>query len=196
MLNKLKKYISEKIISLVDRNESKKQLKKWQEFLSNPNINIHPTFVPQNTQVFKGDNKKIGNIRIDEHVLLREHCNILVYPDAELIIGKGVFFNNCCSVNCLERIEIGDDTIFGEGVKLYDHNHLIEKSSVIHVEKEKYTKDIIKIGENCWIGSNVVILKGVTIGDNSVIGAGCIIHKSVPPNTIVKHNQNLIYESL
>lgn len=197
MLTNLKKSIAEKIISLVENNERKKKHEAWQSFVSISGINIHPTFSPKDSGIFKGDNKKYGNIVMGENVLLREFCNILVFPNAELHIGNGVFFNNYCSINCLEKIEIGDHTIFGEAVKLYDHNHLIEKSSsLLHVEKEKYTKSPIKIGKNCWIGSNVVILKGVTIGDNTIIGAGCVIHKPVPANTIVKNNQNLIYESL
>jgi acetyltransferase-like isoleucine patch superfamily enzyme len=196
MFPKIKKYISEKILSLVQNKERKTRHEAWKKLLSKSSVHIHPTFVPQDAAIFKGDNNSYGNIFIDEHVLLRDYCRVLVYPDSELTIGKRVFFNNYCSINCLDKIEIGDDTIFGEGVKLYDHNHLIEKGINIHIEKEKYSKSPIKIGRNCWLGSNVVILKGVTIGDNSVIGAGCVIHKSIPSNTIVKNNQTLIYESL
>jgi len=196
MFSNFKKSISEKIISLVDRNQRKENHTLWQNFLSSQNIKIHTTFNPKNTAIFRGEGNKIGHITIGENVLLREYCNILVFPNAQLSIGKGVFFNNYCSINCLEKIEIGDDTIFGEGVKLYDHNHLIERGLTLHIEKEKYTTKPIIIGKNCWIGSNTVILKGVIIGDNTIIGAGCVIHKSVPANTIVKNNQNLIYESL
>ncbi|MCS3532430.1 DapH/DapD/GlmU-related protein [Chryseobacterium sp. JUb7] len=196
MLNNLKNSLAQKIISLVENNERKKQHAAWQSLLTAKSINIHKTFIPKNSTIFKGEGNNLGHITIGENVLLREYCNILVFPNAELSIGKGVFFNNYCSINCLEKIEIGDDTIFGEGVKLYDHNHLIERGLTLHVEKEKYTKKPIVIGKNCWIGSNAVILKGVTIGDNTIIGAGCVIHKSVPANTIVKNNQNLIYESL
>lgn len=196
MLNKLKNSLSEKIIALVENNDKRKKQEKWNTFVSLSHVNLHTTFQPKNTEIFKGENNQLGNITIGKNVLLREYCNILVFPNAELSIGNGVFFNNCCSINCLEKIEIGDDTIFGEGVRLYDHNHLIEKGETLYVEKEKYTKNPIKIGKSCWIGSNVVILKGVTIGDNSVIGAGCVIHKSVPQNTIMKNNQNLISQSL
>ncbi|WP_370899354.1 acyltransferase [Chryseobacterium gossypii] len=196
MLAKLKNNIATKIIALVENNEKKKKQEKWKIFMSDPNINIHSSFTPKDATAFKGDNSRYGNIAIGENVLMRAYCNILVFPGAKLRIGKGVFFNNYCSVNCLDEIEIGDDTIFGEGVRLYDHNHLIVKGATYHVEKEKYTTKPIKIGKNCWIGSNVVILKGVTIGDNSIIGAGCVIHKSVPENTIMKNNQNLISQSL
>lgn len=52
----------------------------------------------------------------------------------------------------------------------------------------------VKIGNNCWIGSNVVILKGVTIGDNVVIGAGCVITESVENNKIVRNQINMKVE--
>lgn len=196
MLTKIKNSLAQKIISLVENSNQKKVQEKWNNFVALSHINIHPNFSPKDASVFKGENNQIGNIAIAENVLFREYCNILVFPNAALFIGKRVFFNNYCSINCLDKIEIGDDTIFGEGVRLYDHNHLIEKGETLFVEKEKYTKSPIKIGRNCWIGSNVVILKGVTIGDNSIIGAGCVIHKSVPPNTIMKNHQNLISQSL
>ena len=49
-----------------------------------------------------------------------------------------------------------------------------------------YNTAPIKIGHDCWIGSNVVILKGVTIGDNVIVGAGCIIKEDIPNNMIVR----------
>ena len=196
MLDKLKNSIVQKIISFVENNNKRKVQEKWNNFVSLSHINIHPSFSPKDANIFKGENNQYGDITINENVLLREYCNILVFPSARLFIGEGVFFNNYCSINCLDKIEIGNDTIFGESVRLYDHNHLIEKGETLFVEKEKYTKSPITIGKNCWIGSNVVILKGVTIGDNSIIGAGCIIHKSIPSNTIIKNNQTLVSQSL
>ena len=196
MLTRLKNNFAKKIIALMENNEKRKKQEEWHAFTSQSNVSIHAGFSPKNPGIFKGENNQLGNITIGENFLIREYGSIVVFPNAELQIGKGVFFNNYCSVNCLEKIEIGDDTIFGEGVRIYDHNHLIHRNENPSVEKEKYTTKPVKIGKNCWVGSNTVILKGVTIGDNTVIGAGCVIHQSVPPNTIMKNNQNLIAESL
>jgi acetyltransferase-like isoleucine patch superfamily enzyme len=192
MFTRLKNNFAKKIISLIENNEKRKKQEKWNALTSKSNVNIHSSFSPKDAEIFKGENNQLGSITIGENFLIREYGRILVFPNAKLQIGKGVFFNNYCSINCLDNIEIGDDTIFGEGVRLYDHNHLIHKNETLSIEKEKYTKKPIKIGKNCWIGSNTVILKGVTIGDNSIIGAGCVIHQSVPSNTIMKNNQNLI----
>ncbi|MCQ9640307.1 acyltransferase [Chryseobacterium sp. WG14] len=192
MFTRLKNNFAKKIITLIENNEKRKKQEKWNMFTSKSNVNIHSSFFPKDAEIFKGENNQLGTITIGENFLIREYGRILVFPNAKLQIGKGVFFNNYCSINCLDNIEIGDDTIFGEGVRLYDHNHLIHKNENLSIEKEKYTKKPIKIGKNCWIGSNTVILKGVTIGDNSIIGAGCVIHQSVPSNTIMKNKQNLI----
>ena len=116
-------------------------------------------------------------------LLLREHCTIRVQQNGQLVIGNNVFFNSYCSLTCLASIEIGSNCIFGEGVRIYDHDHRYGGDDLIR--SQGYSKKKITIGQNCWIGSNVVILKGVTIGANSVIGAGCVLHRDVPPNSVM-----------
>ena len=157
-------------------------------FPLNGNVKVHASFTMgqyRNLQI-----QPAAKVNIAESVLFREFCNILVNDKASLLIRKGVFFNNYCSINCLDHIEIGEDTIFGEGGKLYDHNHKYAVDP-FRVEKGEFTTAPIRIGKNCWIGSNVTILKGVTIGDNVIIGAGCLIVKSIPSNSLVKHIENL-----
>jgi len=136
-------------------------------------------------------------IEIESGFSCRKFCNFLLYPNSSIIIRKNVFFNNNCSVNCLGYIEIGEGTMFGEGVKIYDHNHkFYNESNKLVVEKNEFSIGRVVIGKNCWIGSNVTILNNVEIGDNSVIGANCLIYKSVPSNVIVKAQTNLIIENL
>lgn len=115
--------------------------------------------------------------------------------NSKVIIGNNVFFNNDCSINCREKIVIGDDTIIGENVKLYDHNHRFSKKNRLKSKQGFKTSPII-IGNNCWIGSNVVILKGVKIGDNTVIGAGVVLKHSVGSNMVVEEKQNLTMSSI
>mgnify|MGYP003303025663 CR=1 FL=1 len=112
-----------------------------------------------------------------------------------MVIGDNCFFNNDCSLNAHKSIEIGTDCLFGENVKIYDHNHIF-KDTRMRIAKQGYKVDNVVIGSNCWICSNVVILKGVKIGDNCIIGAGCIIKKDVPEGTIVKNESNINYIKL
>jgi len=136
-------------------------------------------------------------LRINKNVFFRKFCNIHVHESARLIINDNVFFNNSCSVNCLGNISIGENTLFGEGVKIYDHNHLYAfKNNELEVDRNSFKVSSVSIGKNCWIGSNVVILPNVIIGDNVIIGAGNLIYSSVPSNVIVKSNTDVTIQEL
>ena len=95
-------------------------------------------------------------------------------------IGKDVFINACCCFQDQGGIQIGDGTLIGHQVVLATLNHDFDP---------KKRKDIIpapiQIGENVWIGSNSVIVGGVTIGDNAIIAAGSVVTKDVDANTVV-----------
>lgn len=114
--------------------------------------------------------------------------------EGKIKIGKNCFFNNYCSLNSLEEIEIGDNCIFGEGVKIYDHNHKFGQG--INTATSGFTSAKVHIGNNVWIGSNVTILKGVNIGENVVVGANCLIYKDIKDNMIVMNGNNLIMKEI
>lgn len=111
--------------------------------------------------------------------------------NAVLNIGNNVFFNKYCSINVHENVNIGNNCIFGEGVKIYDHNHRFKKKE-IPINNQDFTTGKVNLGDNCWIGSNTIILKGVQIGNHCVIGAGCVITHDIPDNTIAKLSSNCI----
>jgi acetyltransferase-like isoleucine patch superfamily enzyme len=136
----------------------------------------------------------LSRVRIGSAVQFRDYCQVRSGMNGTLMIGNRVFFNNHCSITCFHSIVIGDDCQFGEGVKFYDHNHQY-RATDIPSNQQGYSIGSIKIGNNCWMGSNVVVLKNVEIGDNVVIGAGCIVHKSIPSNTVVIHKNEHIYTS-
>jgi UDP-3-O-[3-hydroxymyristoyl] glucosamine N-acyltransferase len=136
--------------------------------------------------------KSLSAIHLGNNIVFRDYCQLRSGMAGKLTIGNNVFFNNNCSINCFQKITIGDNCQFGEGVKFYDHNH-------VHAEKDKnindqgYSTGSIVVGNNCWIGTNVVILKNVEIGDNVVIGAGCIVYRSIPANSVVINKQEQIF---
>ena len=100
-------------------------------------------------------------------------------------LGNNVYMNfNCCFIDDM-RVEIGDDVLFGPNVCVCTACHPTdpaERRTGIEFSKP------IKIGNNCWIGANAVICPGVTIGDHSIVGAGCVVTKDVEPCTIVGGN--------
>lgn len=77
-------------------------------------------------------------------------------------------------------------------MKIYDHNHRFNQHKAIKLQG--FSNGNVVIGCRCWVGSNVTILKGTEIGNNCVIGAGCIISGKVPDNSIVKPVQNITIE--
>lgn len=161
-----------------------------------PNVFIHGSLqLGESSEI--DVSKVCKEVNIGENVSTKRFCSFLIFPNARLVIQKNVFFNNCCSVNCLGDIEIGENTLFGEGVKIYDHNHLHAYiNGNLTVEKAEFKIGSVKIGKNCWIASNVTILNNVEIGDNVIIGANCLIYKSIPPNSIVKSAMQLIIDNL
>lgn len=133
------------------------------------------------------------NISFGKGSTFRKGFSIAIEEGGVIRIGENVYFNNFCSINSLSSIDIGDGCIFGENVKIYDHNHRFSEKEK-KIMEQGYSKTPIKIGSDCWIGSNVTILKGVNIGDNVIIGAGSIIDKDIPSNFIVKPESKLIKE--
>lgn len=176
------------ITALIEKLQRKKQkliLQKHPQVIVGKGlklgINNHFTIYPNVKKVIFGN-----------QINFRNYIHIIVQDGATLEIKDNVFLNNFCSINCLEKISIGENTLFGENVKLYDHNHSYQRNeNGLRVSHSEFTTASIIIGKNCWLGSNVTVLKGVTIGDNCIIGAGCVIHKNVPANSTVLNHQNL-----
>ena len=135
--------------------------------------------------VFQIDDR--AHFIVGTNVICRNFENFHV-SSGKVILHGGVFINNSCSFNCMERIEIGAGTMMGEGVRFYDHDHIYTTETI---EKWQWTTAPIRVGRDCWIGSNVTILKGVTIGDNTIIGAGCLIRNDIPSNSVVYNDGNL-----
>ena len=149
-------------------------------------INYQEKIIQDGTwNVFQIDDR--AHFIVGTNVICRNFENFHV-SSGKVILHGGVFINNSCSFNCLERIEIGAGTMMGEGVRFYDHDHIYTAETI---EKWQWTTAPIRVGRDCWIGSNVTILKGVTIGDNTIIGAGCLIRNDIPSNSVVYNDGNL-----
>ena len=101
----------------------------------------------------------------------------------KLVIGDNVGISEFCYFAVRGDISIGDNVIFGPGVKIFSENHsfkLFEK--VFRLQEEIRNK--VVIGNNDWIGSNSIILPGVTIEDNAVIAAGSVVNKNINNGTL------------
>ena len=166
-----------------------KLVSRVREYLNEARVGInHQEKIIQDGtwNVFQIDNK--ADLIVGSNVICRNFENFHV-SSGKLVLNDGVFINNSCSFNCMERIEVGAGTMMGEGVRFYDHDHVYTAEKI---EKWQCTTAPIRVGRDCWIGSNVTILKGVTIGDNTIIGAGCLVRKDVPANSVVYNDGNVL----
>ena len=91
---------------------------------------------------------------------------------------------------CHERITIDDNTIMGPGVCIYDHDHVFDSEN--GVQRNQYVTAPILIGKNCWIGADVVILRGSIIGDNCLIAAGSVVKGEVPNGSVIIQKREMI----
>lgn len=98
-------------------------------------------------------------------------------------LGKGTYINFNCNFIDDGDIYVGERVMLGAGVTIATVGHPIKPD----MREYMYT-DPVRIGDNCWIGASVTICPGVTIGKNSVIGAGSVVTKDIPANVIAAGN--------
>jgi acetyltransferase-like isoleucine patch superfamily enzyme len=97
-----------------------------------------------------------------------------------IYLGAGVFIGPYAVVSAAEEVSIGDDTVIGPGFMLMTGNHRFSQPGILYRQMHEGDNQPVTIGRNVWIGSRVIVLKGVTIGDAAVIAAGAVVTKDIP----------------
>jgi len=119
--------------------------------------------------------------RVNDEVPWMVHFTSRVIGDVK--IGRGVWrsfaLSGGCYIQGVNGVRIGDDTIFAPGVKIISANHQFGEFS-----KSEKDRPIV-IGRHCWLGANAIVLPGVHLGDNVVVGAGAVVTRDVPEGTVV-----------
>lgn len=151
--------------------------------MGNVNASLVQNINPR-TEIAVGGKSKLT---LKHSVFTRRNVSFRV-EGGELTIGTS-FFNQGCSITCMENIQIGDNCLFGPNVVVVDHDH--EYRYTDERRGNHYRKAPVSIGNNVWIGANVTILRGTQIGDDAVIGAGCVIRGKVEKNTVVVNKQDI-----
>lgn len=123
-----------------------------------------------------------ATITIDEKTMVCPHC-IIKAADGPIHIGKRVWIAQNSIIDG-SHIDIGDDCIIAPYVHIIAGNHRFDDANRPINEQGGVSKSI-HIGKDCWIGSRAIVLGGVAIGDGSVVGAGAVVTKNVPPYSIV-----------
>lgn len=130
--------------------------------------------------------------RREIHRLMEAICHktlpasVLVFPPLytefgrNITLGERVFINSQCQFQDLGGVTIGDDCLIGHGVVFATLGH--------HPDPARRAECVpapICLGKKVWVGSRVVVLGGVTVGDNAILAAGAVVRSDVPANTIV-----------
>ena len=101
-----------------------------------------------------------------------------------IILGENVFMNYDCIMLDGGYIRIGKHTLIGPHCQFYTPQHPMD---YVERREEKETAYPITIGEDCWLGGNVVVCPGVTIGNRCIIAAGSVVTKDIPDDSLASH---------
>jgi galactoside O-acetyltransferase len=139
---------------------------------------LHPSDSKKQDKVIRSILGKTGqNIHIESPF----HCDY----GSNIEVGDWFFANYNCVILDVGKVVIGNNVMFAPNVSIYTAGHPIHPDS----RNSGYEYGIpVTIGDNVWIGGNVVINPGVTIGNNVVIGAGSVVTKDIPDNMIAVGN--------
>jgi acetyltransferase-like isoleucine patch superfamily enzyme len=124
-----------------------------------------------------------ATLRIGRWAWLGHGCKIRVH-EGEVSIGAKTVIGQECTISAYQHVSIGRECIIADRVMLIDFDH-----GVIEVERPIRAQGIykrdVRVGHNVWIGYGACILRGVSVGDNSVIGTSSVVTKDVPANAVV-----------
>ncbi len=111
---------------------------------------------------------------------------------SNLQLGPRVYFNFNCVVLDVCEVRIGEHTLCGPGVQLLTASHPLDAAAR---REREYGKPIV-IGADCWLGAGALVLPGVTLGDRVVIGAGSVVTRDIPSDTLAVGNPCRVVRSL
>jgi acetyltransferase-like isoleucine patch superfamily enzyme len=124
-------------------------------------------------------------IVIGDHVFIGRNT-IMYCKNGDMRIGNNVTISSNCQFVSANSLTIGDDTVIGAYAYFvsggeYDYRNTTQK---FPEQDSARTKGPFAIGANCWIGAHVTILDGISVGEHCVIGAGAVVTKSIPANSL------------
>jgi acetyltransferase-like isoleucine patch superfamily enzyme len=134
-------------------------------------------------------------ITIGDNFIARKDSKIRAYSDfegyqyrPEIIIGDDFYMGTNCCISAIGKIKIGNSVTFASNITVLDHQHGLSDFSDIEtpvMKRELSSKGAIVIEDNVWLGEGSVVLSGVIIGKNCIVGANAVVTKSFPANCVI-----------
>lgn len=182
--------------------------KAWLQFykLLYPNfqIGINPKiwgrfyitmYDPLDGGIVIGDNVRMVSEQKRSGLTMFARCKITAYKNASIVIGSNVSMTGV-TITSKKRIEIGDHTMLVNVIIINTDFHVPwPPEKRFDLIGSEYDQEV-RIGKNVWIATNAIILKGVSIGDNSIIGAGSVVTDDIPKNVLAVGNPAKIVRRL
>lgn len=136
-------------------------------------------FIPRPIEIRGIDD---GRLEVGDNVTIDTGARLHAANKATLRVGDRVGIGPYNIFNAFDDLTIGDDTMFGPFININCADHGMELGTPMREQYGEYGP--VSIGKDCWLGSMVVVTRGVTIGDGAVIGAGSVVTRDIPPYTI------------
>ena len=125
-----------------------------------------------------------GRLTIGEHVLLEPGVWLTAPAPGRIHIGGGTFLNLGVMVASVELVQIGEHCMLANGCFVTDGNHRFDDPDKPVTWQGFTSKGPTTIGDNVWLGANVVVTSGVTIGERCVVGANSVVTADLPPRAV------------
>ncbi len=148
--------------------------------------NIKPSKIEERTEIMKQILGKTGNQFLIEQPFICDY-------GYNIEIGENFYSNHNLVILDANKVKFGDNVFIAPNCGFYTAGHPLDYET--RNKGLEYAKPI-EVGNNVWIGGNVVVLPGVTIGDNVVIGAGSIVTKDIPSNSVAVGNPCKVIKEL
>jgi acetyltransferase-like isoleucine patch superfamily enzyme len=127
-------------------------------------------------------NRENGTIIVEDDVRFDTDCRLVAANHSKLIFKNGSRVGCYNIFNCGSDVSIGSNTLIAGFCYVQSSNHGLRKDEII--KKQKHTYGVIHIGNDCWIGSHVIITAGVTLKEGSVVGANAVVTKDLDSYSI------------
>jgi len=115
---------------------------------------------------------------------------------SRVVIRPGTMLFGETVIDIEKSIIIEDDVMMGCGVHIYVNNHKYSDISIPLIDQGYFPDEPVILKKGCWVGANSIILPGVSIGENSVIGAGSVVTKSIPRNVVAVGSPAKVIKSI